>query len=57
MLFFFENPIMRIFSLNLLIFKDDYPARKPIPLSSSPPQAEDSFYPPKMENPPHFLLL
>ena len=33
------------------------PARKPTPLSSCPSQEEDSFYPPKMENPPHFLLL
>ena len=32
------------------------PSRKSTPLSSCPPQEEDSFYPTKMENPPHFLL-
>ena len=33
------------------------PARIPTSLSSCPPQEEDSFYPPKIENPPHCLLL
>ena len=31
------------------------PARKSTPLSSCSPQAEDSFYPQKMENPLYFL--
>ena len=42
---------------NITVTWQSVPARKPTSISSCPPQAEDSFYPPKMENPSHFLLL
>ena len=48
-LFFWKAVFSKIYFNN--------PARKHTPPTVCPPQAEDSFYPQKMENPHHFLIL